>query len=89
MKSKDKKEDKDSKIVIPKELLQSAKVSVQLALLTVSYSVGYGIGAGGRCLSAVVNNSPRLGFMKEMAKEVRKGYTVGSTEKEPANVVKT
>lgn len=76
-------------IVIPKEIFQSVKVGIQVTLLTVGYSIGYGAGAGSRCLSAIVSNSPKLGFMKEIAKEVNKGYDAGVTEKEPASVTVT
>ena len=55
-------------------LLTSAKVTVQASLLTVAYSIGYGIGATSRTLNKLVGEK-NLGFVKEMTAEAANGYT--------------
>jgi len=55
-------------------LITSAKVAIQASLLTVAYSVGYGIGATSKTLNNLVGEK-NLGFVKEMMTEAGKGYT--------------
>lgn len=64
-----------------KNLVTSAKVTVQASLLTVAYSVGYGAGAAARTFNKIVGEK-KLGFVKEMMTEAGKGYEDAVTKEE-------
>lgn len=65
-------------------LVTSAKVTVQASLLTVAYSIGYGIGATSKTFNRLVGEK-NLGFVKEMMTEAGRGYTAAVEKEDTAD----